>query len=156
LAAASFSARVASGDPKHFFFYGTLQAEQLRAQARQILPKLTRLGEAFTPGRLFAIKALHLTYPALIEHEQGRSRVAGICYAIRPDFTKADLKFLDAYEDYFPDKPERSEYLRKALPIELKTGARLSAWVYVYNYTLPKNAEPIPSGDFKDYIVRMS
>ena len=104
------------------------------------------------PGRLFAIKTPRLTYPVLIEDETSPARIAGTCFEMRPDFTEADLKYLDAYEDYFPDTPERSLYLRKALSVELKTGAPLTVWVYVYNVALPKGAEPIPSGDFRDYI----
>jgi gamma-glutamylcyclotransferase (GGCT)/AIG2-like uncharacterized protein YtfP len=147
---------VASGGPKHFFFYGTLQAEHLSAHARQVLPKLTRLGEASTPGRLFAVKAPQLTYPALVLDGQSRSRVAGICFEMRPDFTEEDLNYLDAYEEYREDDPSNSEYLRKALTATLKTGAALTAWVYVYNAALPEDADPIPSGDFKDYLLRKS
>lgn len=141
---------MASGDPKHFFFYGTLQAEHLSAQARQILPKLTRLGEASMPGRLFAIKTPRLTYPVLIEDWTSTARVAGTCFEMRSNFTEADLNALDSYEDYFPDRPDASEYLRKPLPVKLKCGASLTAWVYVYKAALPENADPIPSGDFKD------
>ena len=147
---------MAARDPKHFFFYGTLQAEHLSSQARQILPKLKRIGEASMPGRLFAIKTPRLTYPVLIEELTSTARVAGTCFEMRPEFTDTDLKYLDAYEDYFEDEPERSLYLRKALPVTLKSGATLSAWVYVYNAALPESAEPIPSGDFRGYILRTS
>ncbi len=108
------------------------------------------------PGRLFAIKTPRLTYPVLIEDQKSAARVTGTCFEMRPEFTDADMKYLDAYEDYFETEPERSLYLRKALPIELKTGASLAAWVYVYNVSLPKNAEPILSGNFRDYIQRTS
>lgn len=140
------------GDPRHFFFYGTLRAEHLSEEARQILPKLRRVDEAFAPGRLLAIRAAHLIYPALVQDPKADSRVVGICYEMQPDFTAADLSFLDAYEEYFADMPSKSEYLRQALPVTLKNGARLTAWVYVYNFPLPENAEPIPSGDFRDYL----
>lgn len=141
-----------SGDPKHFFFYGTLQAEHLSHEARQILPKLRRVGEASAPGRLLAISSAHLTYPALVQDPKDNSRVAGTCYGMQPDFTADDLKFLDTYEEYFADRPSKSEYLRRALPVALKHGAHIKAWVYVYNFPLPDNAEPIPSGDFRDYL----
>ena len=147
---------MSGGDPKHFFFYGTLQAEHLSAQARHVLPKLTRLCDASVPGRIFAITTPRLTYPVLIEDQTSATRVAGTCFAMRPDFTDADLNYLDTYEEYFEDDPSNSEYLRKALPVELKSGASLTAWVYVYNFALPDSAEPIPSGDFRDYIMRLS
>lgn len=140
------------GDPKHFFFYGTLQAECLSKQARQILPKLRRVDEAFASGQLLAIKAAHLIYPALVPDPKADNRVVGICYEMQPDFTAADLGVLDAYEEYFAHRPSKSEYLRQALPVTLKNGARLTAWVYVYNFPLPDSAEPIPSGDFRDYL----
>jgi gamma-glutamylcyclotransferase (GGCT)/AIG2-like uncharacterized protein YtfP len=66
---------------------------------------------------------------------------------MQPDFTAADLSFLDAYEEYFADAPSRSEYLRQTLPVALKSGAQFTAWVYVYNFPLPENAD-----DFRDYL----
>ena len=144
------------GDPKHFFFYGTLQAECLSKEAQQILPKLRRVDEAFAPGRLLAIRAAHLTYPALVQDTKGDSRVVGICYEMQPDFTAADLSFIDAYEEYFAYAPSKSEYLRQALPVALKSGAQFTAWVYVYNFPLHENAEPIPSGDFRDYLKALA
>ncbi len=141
-------------DPKHFFFYGTLQAENLSEQARQILPKLRRVDEASLRGRLFALRVPHLSYPALILDVDLQARVHGNCYEMRDSFTAADLRYLDTYEEYFPDAPSKSEYLRQALEINLKSGDRLTAWCYVYNFPLPSTAEPIPSGDFRDYRQR--
>ena len=70
-------------------------------------------------GRLYAIRALHLSYPALILDVDLQARVHGNCYEIRDSFTDADLRYLDTYEEYFPDAPSKSEYLRKALEINL-------------------------------------
>ena len=137
--------------PKHFFFYGTLQSEHLSGAARQIFPKLKRVDEGFVKGRLFAIIAPYLTYPALVLGAGSKDNVHGICYEMRPNFTGADLGLLDAYEEYFSDKLTSSEYLRQELPITLKSGAWLGAWVYGYNFPVPETAPPIPSGDFRDY-----
>jgi len=78
--------------------------------------------------------------------------VHGPCYEICAGFSAADIDLLDAYEEYFPHTPSKSEYLRQAHPVTLKSGIQLSAWVYVYNFPLPETTEPIPSGDFKDYV----
>ena len=139
-------------EPKHFFFYGTLQSEELSAVARQILPRLRCVEEGSANGHLFAIQLPHLTYPALLLDRTSRARVHGICYQIGPDFSGADFDLLDAYEEYFPEDLAKSEYLRQAHPVTLKSGIQLSAWVYVYNFPLPETTEPIPSGGFKDYV----
>jgi len=78
--------------------------------------------------------------------------VHGPCYEICAGFSAGDIDLLDAYEEYFPHTPSKSEYLRQAHPVTLKSGIQLSAWVYVYNFPLPETTEPIPSGDFKDYV----
>jgi gamma-glutamylcyclotransferase (GGCT)/AIG2-like uncharacterized protein YtfP len=140
-------------DRPTFFFYGTLQAAELSEPARAMLPKFKRIGEARTPGRLFAIRAPHMIYPALLLPASPGETVAGIAYAAEPSFTEGDLALLDSYEEYFPEAPSKSEYLRKSLSVILKSGEHLSAWVYVYNFPLPENAEPIPSGDFKAYLA---
>lgn len=117
-----------------------------------MLPKFKRVGIATMPGRLFAIKAPHLTYPALLLDAGPNETVTGICYAAAPSFTDDDLALLDSYEEYLPEAPAKSEYLRKAQTVTLKSGDTLTAWVYVYNFPVPENAEPIPSGDFKAYL----
>lgn len=118
-----------------------------------MLPKFKRVSEATTPGRLFAIRAPHMIYPALLLPASAGETVAGIAYAAEDSFTEGDLALLDSYEEYFPEAPSKSEYLRKSLSVTLKTGEHLSAWVYVYNFSPPENAEPIPTGDFKAYLA---
>jgi len=137
--------------PKHFFFYGTLQAEHLSEVAKRLLPKFKRVGAASVPGRIFAIKAPHVTYPALIQAREGGPRVVGICYAMAESFTAEDMNALDAFEEYYPAAPKDSEYLRKPCLVTFENGETLDAWVYVYNFPVPSEAEPIPSGDFKAY-----
>ena len=143
---------MSGGAPRNFFFYGTLQSECSSVVARKILPKLNRVEEGRLNGRLFAIHAPHLTYPALLLDDKSRAQVRGTCYKIGPEFNAADMALLDAYEEYFPERPSNSEYLRHAHPVALKSGEKISAWVYVYNSPVPQNAEPIPSGDFRSYL----
>jgi gamma-glutamylcyclotransferase (GGCT)/AIG2-like uncharacterized protein YtfP len=118
------------------------------------LPKLRRVEERSANGHLFAIRSPHLTYPALLLDRTSRAHVHGTCYEIGPNFNAADLALLDAYEEYFPHAPSKSEYLREAHPVALSSGAQIAAWIYVYNIPLPETVEPIPSGHFKEYVRR--
>ena len=140
------------GEPKHFFFYGTLQAEHLSDVAKRLLPKFKRVGSGSVPGRIFVIKAPHLTYPALIADPDGKGRVFGTCYAVEQSFTAEDMGLLDAFEDCYPDNPARSQYLRRPVEVTLAGGESVVAWVYIYNHPQPEDAEIIPSGDFKAYL----
>jgi gamma-glutamylcyclotransferase (GGCT)/AIG2-like uncharacterized protein YtfP len=143
---------VSGGGPDFFFFYGTLQDRRLSEAARRVLPRMKYVGTATMPGTLFAIRSPNLTYPVLILGGGKRSLVRGTCFAATRFFTARDLQLLDSYEEYYPNAPEKSEYLRLSLPVTLTKGETLDAWIYVYNSSLPIGAERIGSGDFKVYL----
>ena len=113
--------------PRHFFFYGTLQREELSDTARRVLPKLICLGRAFLPGRMFAVKERSFVYPALLPALREGQFAFGTCFEAARDFSEDDLALLDDYEAYFPSAPETSEYLRAKAEATLERGGRLQA-----------------------------
>ena len=70
-------------------------------------------------------------------------------YAARSRFSAADLARIDAYEDYDPDNPESSLYLRRSIP--LADGGEAQA--YVWNRPLPDGARQIGHGDFRRWLA---
>jgi gamma-glutamylcyclotransferase (GGCT)/AIG2-like uncharacterized protein YtfP len=144
---------VSDRDPRHFFFYGTLQREELSDTARRVLPKLISLGRAFLPGRILAVKERSFVYPALLPALREGQFAFGTCFKAANDFSEDDLTLLDAYEAYFPNAPATSEYLREQADVTLESGGCVAAWCYFYHAPLPAYAEPIPSGDFLAYLA---
>jgi hypothetical protein len=152
VSANSDAVKLSADGPRHFFFYGLLQTEELSAAARAVLPKLDFVSTATIPGRLYAISGRGGLYPALVRGPDAKGEVRGACFKITSSFQLGDLALLDAFEEYDPRAPETSEYLREALFVTLEGGTRIDAWAYVYNAALAEGAEPIPSGDFIAYL----
>jgi Gamma-glutamyl cyclotransferase, AIG2-like len=73
----------------------------------------------------------------------------GMVYAAGLDFTPADLARIDAYEDFDPDDPAASLYLRRA--VTLSDGS--SAQAYAWNGPLPPGARAINHGDFRHWLA---
>jgi gamma-glutamylcyclotransferase (GGCT)/AIG2-like uncharacterized protein YtfP len=61
------------------------------------------------------------------------------------------LAALDEIEGYTPEDPDRSLYVRTAVPVRLPDGSTTDAWVYFYNAPLGR-AQRIPSGDYFEHI----
>lgn len=136
----------------HYFFYGTLMAGSGNRVSDRIHARLFSLGPATTQGRLFAIPTPQGWYPALITDPDGGA-VHGEAYRALPEWSAADLDLLDAYEAYYPDRPEESEYLRQPIGIRLAEGREEPADAYVYRAALPDGAVPVPCGNFRDFLA---
>jgi gamma-glutamylcyclotransferase (GGCT)/AIG2-like uncharacterized protein YtfP len=128
-----------------FFFYGTLAEGSANPMARRVRALMEPLGAATVRGALFALADPAGWYPVLVD---GDGEVHGQIFAARDAFTAADLAALDAYEDYHPAAPGRSEYAR----IEVET-SRGPAQCYRFNRPLPADALPIRSGDFLRWLA---
>jgi gamma-glutamylcyclotransferase (GGCT)/AIG2-like uncharacterized protein YtfP len=141
--------------PEHFFFYGTLQDRSLSETARAVLPHLERVGTGSVEGRLIAIQGENFIYPALVR-DAGTARVRGTYFRMGPEFSEADLAALDAYEDFDPQQPDSSDYVRESVRLLLDDGGEILAWVYVWRGDAPPSSESIPSGDFLAYREALS
>ncbi len=137
--------------PLHFFFYGTLIAGYDNPAARAVHARLRRIGPASVPGALWAIRDPAGWYPALVK---GPDRHAyGVLYAATDQFGADDLARLDAWEDYRPDQPGQSRYLREEMEVTGQTGAGHLAQAYRFNLPLPADALAIPDGDFQAWLT---
>ena len=140
--------------PMRFFFYGTLAQHADNALSRFLTSKIARKVPASVPGRLFAILSRDGAYPALVEGAIEGPMVLGTVYEMKETFTAEDLARLDAYEEYLPDAPERSLYLRAERQVRLMSGEIVPAETYLYNKPIPRTAPLIPKGDFWAWVRR--
>lgn len=127
--------------PRHLFVYGTLRHGQ--HEMARLLEYALALGQGSVQGRLYLVE----DYPGAIWSDDPRQQVRGEVYHLLDG--QNVLRRLDEYEDYRPEAPQRSLFLRRATDVLMDDGTRLPAWIYLYNG--PTNGLPmIPSGDFLD------
>jgi gamma-glutamylcyclotransferase (GGCT)/AIG2-like uncharacterized protein YtfP len=113
----------------NLFVYGSLlstighpSGERLRREARL-------LGAASMPGQLYRVG----WYPGLVE-AAGDSCVHGELYALADP--AGSLAWLDDYESIVPGKEADNEYVRAERAVQLVSGERLTAWVYLYQWDI--------------------
>jgi len=116
------------------FFYGTLMLPYPTLERLGVERMLAYQGWDAVAGRLYSLGR----YPALT---LGPGSVRGQVFQM---LDPAALAVLDRFEDYRPDDPNGSEYMRKLLPL---TGREASAWVYVFNRPTD-GLPPLAGGDW--------
>ena len=129
-----------------FFFYGTLLDGSDNPVARAIHALLEPEGPATVRGALHAVPDAAGWFPALLA---GDGAVHGKAYRARSGFSPADLAQMDAYEDYDPDAPDTSLYIRA----ELALAGGGTAQAYRFNRPLPPGSQPIAHGDFRRWLA---
>lgn len=130
-----------------FFFYGTLQAGSENPVAQMVHALLKPLGAAQVAGALFAVPDPDGWYPALLP---GADVVHGQLYRAGAGFNAAALDRMDAYEDYRPDDPTGSLYVRGEAALLDGHG---TAHVYRFNQPLLAGSLPLPGGDFRAWLL---
>lgn len=130
-------------DCRLLFVYGSLRRVFGHPMHQWLVRHARWVGEATFQGALFSLG----DFPGAVPSAHPAEKVGGEVYEVldaRPLFDR-----LDEYEDYFPENPGASLYLRQVHGVELAGGERVNAWVYVYNRPvdgLPRMA----SGDWKE------
>ena len=105
----------------HLFVYGTLKPGE-RAFAQLCQPFVMKTRAAQTQGRLYH---LPLGYPAMT------LEVGWVQGALLTFFSADCLRQIDAFEEYYPDRPHESEYQRRLHPIyDVNQRPLVSAWAY--------------------------
>jgi len=119
------------------FVYGTL------------LPGLCR-HDAMLGARWLGPAHIHVAlydlgpYPAVV-------RGKGVTHGLLADIDDDLLARLDAIEEYHPQAPARSEYLRQRITAYTDAGHRHEAWCYVYGRDLGA-ARHLAHGDYRRHL----
>jgi gamma-glutamylcyclotransferase (GGCT)/AIG2-like uncharacterized protein YtfP len=124
------------------FVYGTLRKGGVRAM-KLVAPTSRELGEAQLRGRLFDLGA----FPGL-QIDPEAHVVHGELYGV----DDAALERLDEIEQYFPERPEDSYYVRIPASV-MNDGVRVGCWTYQFNPQFFDATVQIASGDWISYFA---
>ena len=129
----------------YVFVYGTLMngmeaSDLLAAEGARLV------GRGRIEGRLVDLGE----FPGAVHSSNTRDAVVGEVYELP---SQAALRQLDHYEEYSPNDPGRSLFVRENVRAELLDGSgQLNAWTYFYNEEEGRlQARRIPSGDYRSY-----
>jgi gamma-glutamylcyclotransferase (GGCT)/AIG2-like uncharacterized protein YtfP len=111
----------------HLFVYGTLKAGLAPSEMSLIVEKLRPIANATVRGLLYDLGE----YPGAILNPDSERNITGLVLEL-PDDPDV-LVQLDQYEQFDPDSPHTSLFLRVRTSALLETGRTLECWVYVYN-----------------------
>jgi gamma-glutamylcyclotransferase (GGCT)/AIG2-like uncharacterized protein YtfP len=115
---------------ERLFVYGTLHPDRAPREIADLVRRFEHIGEGTVRGRLYDLGS----FPAIIlDRKSGPIR--GEVFAV-PREPNA-LARLDAYEEYSPEAPDDSLFLRRKTKVTLDDGSAAQCWVYVYNKPLP-------------------
>lgn len=129
---------------EYIFVYGSLR-KGFSSPARGVLDDHTEFfGEATFPGKLYQID----WYPGVVPSDQPDDLVYGEVYEIID--REEVLSKLDRYEGCSDVDPTPHVFIRKKMPVQLKKGGELMAWVYLYALPVDDKVH-IPSGDYQQY-----
>ena len=100
---------------------------------------LEAVGKGTIAGTLYDLGS----HPGVVLDPASSRRVAGAVFRLPEDGRL--LPALDEYEEYWPDSPDKSQFIRRLYPVLLNDGRRLGCWVYEYNRSTER-APVIESG----------
>lgn len=113
--------------PKYLFVYGTLRRNETPPEVTGLMGSLELVGAGSVPGHIFDLGE----YPGAIFDPTSTSRVRGEIYKLpkSPQF----LRKLDSYEEFDPNSPRQSLFIRVNTAVETNNGERLNCWAYRIN-----------------------
>jgi len=113
--------------PDLLFIYGTLHPDRAPAAIVATARLLKPFARATIQGRLYDLGA----YPGVQLSSDPSGAVPGELFHLPDD--PAILARLDDYEDFRPDDPSNSLFLRQRTIATLEDGTQHACWVYTYN-----------------------
>jgi gamma-glutamylcyclotransferase (GGCT)/AIG2-like uncharacterized protein YtfP len=116
------------------FVYGTLRPGYAPAEIADVVAALKPVGDGTIRGRLYNLG----DYPGVVLDDKANEQIQGEVFDLPPD--PALLARLDEYEEFYPQDPDGSLFMRLQTTVTLRNGSREKCWVYVYNRELPKSA----------------
>lgn len=123
------------------FVYGSLKRNFPHPYAEKLSNHATFIGTAIFQGKMFRIRY----YPAVIPSYDPQDFIHGELFKLHdPSFI---LPKLDAYEDYYPESPDSSLFIRTTKRTINSAGIHQNCWIYLYNRST-HNLQQITSGHF--------
>jgi gamma-glutamylcyclotransferase (GGCT)/AIG2-like uncharacterized protein YtfP len=129
---------------EYLFVYGTLRPSHAPAEVASVVKSLRKIGIGHIKGQLYDLGE----YPGAILDASADTTISGEVFTLSN--ARAVLPVLDSYEDFDPNDPENSLFVRKKYPVTLSDGRKLKCWVYVYNRDLGE-ARPLAGGDYAKF-----
>ena len=127
---------------EHLFTYGTLQPDLAPDEIAHIVRRFEVIGKGTVQGTLYDLGS----YPGAVIDPACPRRIAGTVFRLPED--PSVLRHLDAYEEFYPELPEASQFIRRIRPVQLTNGPVLDCWIYEYNRP-PGRAPIVESGVFE-------
>ncbi len=124
----------------YLFVYGTLKRGfGLHRVLKQLDAQFAGAGSI--RARLYDLK----DFPGALPSSVGEHRVEGEIYELKDPISQ--LKILDQEEEFYPDSPRKSLFVREVTKVRLRNGLTREAWVYFLNKK-PAGARAIPRGNY--------
>jgi gamma-glutamylcyclotransferase (GGCT)/AIG2-like uncharacterized protein YtfP len=92
------------------------------------------------------------TYPGARPAENPSDSIVGELYRLIN--VETDLNVLDEIEEFVPEAPEASLYVRSQVAVTLSRGTLQHAWIYWLARTDTRGLKRIPSGDYASVATR--
>ena len=128
--------------PEFLFAYGTLQEGLAPREVAPLVARMRRVGEGTVAGTLYDLGH----YPGAVLDAGSAGKIVGTVFE-----TPSDAEWwraLDAYEEFEPELPEASQFIRVRCMVELAEGGTLECWMYMYNRSV-RGAAVVESGAWK-------
>jgi len=109
------------------FAYGTLQPGLAPDQVADLVRDLVSVGTGSVPGTLYDLGS----FPGAVLESNSSRRISGTVYRLPAG--AGILNRLDEYEEYYPESPKASQFIRTLCSVQLTDGRILECWVYEYN-----------------------
>lgn len=127
---------------EYLFVYGTLRRGLENPMSGFLSMHADLVGTGSFCGRLYDTGR----YPCAVPSDDERDSVAGDIFALKDDGHQV-LRVLDEYEGCDPENPDRGLYIRTRVEVNIESGERVCAWIYIYNRSI-KGLKAVPSGDY--------
>jgi len=134
--------------PDYLFVYGTLRKRYDLKLKDRVKDNLRYVGQAKIGAALYDLGK----YPGAVPDRQGREVIGDVFLVEAPERA---LRILDQYEGIGEKDPGGGEFVRKKGWVKLRSGQRLQAWIYWYDFD-PKGRTPIRYKDYLNYLKNKS
>lgn len=128
---------------QYLFVYGTLRPGCAPSEIAHAAAQLRPAGEASVAGGLYNLGH----FPGAVLSDDPARRISGLLFELPEDETV--LRALDEYEEFLPELPAASQFLRVSCQAQTTSGKVVDCWIYVYARNLA-TAQRIEDGVWHD------